>query len=477
MKFDRSNDLRGFTLVELLVVLLVVGVLALLAIGGYQYFTTRARIAQALELADAARVRVEERLIAGTPPPADLLAEDGGRVDRVTAMRWMPAQAGAPGGAILVEMDLPVLGVRKVVALVAQAAGAGLLWRCTGAEKYAPGAAAPELLLPTSCREGSTAVAVTGGGTRPSAGSVAPQAASTPGISCPPAWAPTKTETVMLNAGQVLGSFAACATPCPAGQQRMTGNPLACVAGPIASAAPATAQGSAATASAPPCGGQPGYRYSDGRVVCDNPCASQPGKIWQSHIRSSSGEQAVDQCVEDCPGQGMTFKLQSRGNPQPGNWTVSCVSLIDAIGMPQAASSACAGGTDVPAGLDLSRVQFKAQECLGPPDICEKLNGPGSKCKAGELPYLKLVNFKDASRTVEVGCKPIGECFKMNDKFVTTDKCIKYDMGAIYTNDFQCEVCCMGDNCNTPGDSNVLGSCAVRSNAIIKPEFLQPFRQ
>jgi type IV pilus assembly protein PilA len=66
-----SHAIRGFTLIELMIVIAIVGILAAVAIPAYSDYTTRAQVSEALNLAGAARTAVSESYISNGAWPAD----------------------------------------------------------------------------------------------------------------------------------------------------------------------------------------------------------------------------------------------------------------------------------------------------------------------------------------------------------------------------------------------------------------------
>jgi type IV pilus assembly protein PilA len=56
---------QGFTLIELMIVVAIVGILAAIAIPAYQDYTVRAKVTEGLSLANSAKILVEDTFTSG----------------------------------------------------------------------------------------------------------------------------------------------------------------------------------------------------------------------------------------------------------------------------------------------------------------------------------------------------------------------------------------------------------------------------
>ncbi|MBK9114870.1 MAG: pilin [Betaproteobacteria bacterium] len=134
---------QGFTLIELMIVVAIIGILAAIALPAYQDYTVRARVSEGITAAGACKTAVAEYVASNGSMPLDLTASgcQSATTKYVTGldvasgvitvtMSADPALAGAAGMTITLTPS------------AVNTANAISDWTCraqTGYEKYVPG--------------------------------------------------------------------------------------------------------------------------------------------------------------------------------------------------------------------------------------------------------------------------------------------------------------------------------------------------
>jgi type IV pilus assembly protein PilA len=136
---------KGFTLIELMIVVAIIGVLAAVALPAYQDYTVRAKVAELILSASSARTCITEVFVGSGGSTIPTTVEND---CSITPTGKVSAATVAQTGVIEVAGSTASTSVGQAVliTMTPTVAGGTLTWTCNGTPgKYAPG----------SCRGGS----------------------------------------------------------------------------------------------------------------------------------------------------------------------------------------------------------------------------------------------------------------------------------------------------------------------------------
>lgn len=139
----RNN--KGFTLIELMIVVAIVGILTAVAVPAYQDYMVRARVTEGISLASAAKLAVEEYYQSNNAFPATQAAT--GYITPTATANVTSVAVTAATGVIVITYTAAAKSVVISLTPAADAAASGVLtWTC------AVDAAANNKYVPQNCR-------------------------------------------------------------------------------------------------------------------------------------------------------------------------------------------------------------------------------------------------------------------------------------------------------------------------------------
>ena len=151
-----SRNDKGFTLIELMIVIAIIGILASLAISAYQTYTVRAQVAEGLNMGAGAKAPVVDAYNQAGIPPADRAA--AGMTPLATDTRGSyVSSVDVEDGRVDVTFgnDAHQDIQDKTVSFTPYQAGGSIVWRCgaalapAGATELSGGGVTAEHVAPT----------------------------------------------------------------------------------------------------------------------------------------------------------------------------------------------------------------------------------------------------------------------------------------------------------------------------------------
>ncbi len=136
---------RGFTLIELMIVVAIIGILAAIAIPAYQSYTVRAEVAEGLTLSGPAKRAVVEFFSESGGWPADNAAAHLPAANSISGTYVQTVAVADNVVAITFGNDAHSVIQNGVVKLVAAVVDNVIHWQCTSTT-------VEDRYLPTSCR-------------------------------------------------------------------------------------------------------------------------------------------------------------------------------------------------------------------------------------------------------------------------------------------------------------------------------------
>lgn len=132
------NVQKGFTLIELMIVVAIIGILAAVALPAYQDYTTRAKVSEVILMAAPAKLAVAETS-SSFGDLASVTSSNTGYTFPGATKYVSGVSIAATGGAVTVTSSVP--GAGGTIILTPTDKGSGQLqWKCTTTitEKFVP---------------------------------------------------------------------------------------------------------------------------------------------------------------------------------------------------------------------------------------------------------------------------------------------------------------------------------------------------
>lgn len=145
---------KGFTLIELMIVVAIIGILAAIAIPAYQDYTARAQMAEAMTLADGLKVKVSEIFSQDGTCPVNTAATGG--IDIATDINGKYVEKVTTGGTAAAAGGCTIVATMKTAGVATGLSGKTLTLTLSNADKgsfvWTCSSNADDKYVPKSCQ-------------------------------------------------------------------------------------------------------------------------------------------------------------------------------------------------------------------------------------------------------------------------------------------------------------------------------------